>query len=178
MAEVRFEGRLDRKMYVDAQRLYLKPGGRGVVLLVLAILLIGYGVIGVPLVQGSRPSAGAIAGVPAFMALWLVFLWIISPILNARRVERTNKMFGIPLRGVAKETGIHLESEFGTSELPWTVFFRFKMTDTLVILYLSAHMFHVFPRSFFRSDEDWRIFRAWMAEKVPARSWRRRGASA
>jgi YcxB-like protein len=177
MAEVRFEGRIDRQMYIDAQRLYLKPGGRGVVLLVLAILLIGYGVIGVPLVQGSRPSAGAIAGVPAFMALWLVFLWVISPIMNARRVERTNKMFGIPLRGVAKEAGLHLESEFGTSEFPWAVFFRFKMTDALVILYQSAHAFHIFPRSFFSSDEDWQVFRACVAEKVPARPWRKQRAS-
>ena len=175
MAEVEFEGRIDRKMYVDAQRLYLKPGRRGVVLIVLAILLIVYDVIGVPLVQGTRPSAGAIAGVPAVLALWLVFLWVISPILNARRVERTNRMFGTPLRGFAREAGIHLESEFGTSDLPWAVFFRFKMTDALVILYQSAHTYHVFPRSFFARDEDWRIFRACVVEKVPARPRRRQG---
>ena len=138
----------------------------------------GYGVIGVPLVEGSRPSAGAIAGVPEFVAFWLVSLWFISPNVNARRAERTSRMFGSPLRGLAREVGIHLESAFGSSELPWGMFFRFKMTDALVILYQSAHTFNMFPRSFFGSDEDWRIFRAWVAERVPAnpRRWQGRPA--
>ncbi len=169
MAEVKFAGRIDRKMYVDAQRLYMKPGWRRVVLIVLGSLLMGYGVIGFLLVPGSRPSPGFFVGVSAFWALWLVFLWVILPIVNARRVERTSRIFGSPLHGVATEAGIHLESEFGTSSLPWGVFFKFKMTDALVVLYQSAQTFNIFPRSFFGSDEDWRIFRAWVTEKVPAR---------
>ena len=33
MAEVRFGGGIDRKTYVEAQRLYMRPGGRGVALM-------------------------------------------------------------------------------------------------------------------------------------------------
>jgi YcxB-like protein len=178
MAEVQFEGRIDRKLYVEAQRLYMRPGRRAIALMVLAISMIGYGVIGVPFLQGSPPSVGIIAGVPAVAALWLVFLWFLSPIVNAWRVERTSRMFGCPLRGVATEDGIDLESPFGTAKLPWGVFFRFKMTTALVIVYQSAHMFNVYPRSFFGSDEDWRIFRSWVTDKVPASPRKRPGSSA
>ena len=74
MAEVRFGGGIDRKLYVEAQRLHMRPRGRSVALIVLVVLMMGYGVIGVPLAYGSRPSAGAIAGFPAFVAFWAVLL--------------------------------------------------------------------------------------------------------
>jgi len=116
-------------------------------------------------------------GVPAFWVSWLVFLWVILPVVNARRAEQTSLIFGSPLHGVATDAGIHLESEYGSSSLPWGVFFRFKMTDALVVLYQSSRTMNVFPRSFFGSDEDWRIFRAWVTERVPARPSKRRATA-
>lgn len=169
MAEVPFEGRIDRRLAVEAQRLYLRPGRRGAVLLAAGLLMILCCMVAVPwMLHGSGPGAVSIAEVAAFMVLWVLSMWFFSPILNARRVERTSRIFGTPLHGSVTETGVHLESAYGTSELPWELFFRYKATESLVILYQSAQMFNVFSRSFFGSDEDWRRFRAWVEERVPA----------
>lgn len=176
MAEVPFEGRIDRRLAVEAQRLYLRPGPRGAVMLVVGLVIIFSCMVAVPwILHGSGPGAVSIAEVAAFMALWVASMWFFSPILNARRVERTSRIFGTPLHGRVTEAGVHLESAYGTSDLPWELFFRFKATESLVILYQSAQMFNVFPRSFFGSDEDWRRFRAWVEEKVPAVPRRRPG---
>jgi hypothetical protein len=174
MVEVPFAGRLDRQLAIAAQRLYMRPGRRAVVLLALGFLLLCSSVV---VLQGTRFSLVTLAELAAFMLLWLASLWFLTPLLNARRVERTSKLFASPLHGVATETGIHLESAYGTSDLPWDVFFRYKATDSLVILFQSTQLFNVFPRSFFGSDEDWHGFRVWVADKVPATPRKRARAS-
>src|SRR5579863_6678321 len=159
MTEIRFEGKLDRRIHVEAQRLFMKPGRVLIALMIAVVAVSVRAAIGAWLVQDSRPRGEFLMVVVlSAVVVWLILVWLgqrIWPIVIARRTERTSRTFGTPLKGSATESGLHIESAFGASDLPWDVFYRFKMTDSLVLVYQSAQMMNVFPRSFFSGDEDW-----------------------
>jgi hypothetical protein len=167
MTEVRFQGAMDRRTFVAAQRLALRNRRAALVaaLVVLAVVAI---LVLAPLLRGRPPGLGVYVEVLLFAGLWPLLLWVLLPLLQAQRLARTSAAFGRPLSGVADADRIHVESARGAADLAWSTFHRARFADALVLLYQSEQTYMVFPRAFFASAEDWQTFLALAQAKVPA----------
>ena len=67
------------------------------------------------------------------------------------------------------DAGIHLETPYSKTDLPWDVFIRAKIGRDVVLLYTSAvgNQVQLFPREFFASETDWNAFVELVRQRVP-----------
>jgi hypothetical protein len=146
---IEFKGSIDRQLYVRALRLQ-----SGSVTTSTAVILI---VVGLVILTTATPRDPSSWGIPLFLLLLGGFL-IAMPLLIARKGLSTGKTIQAPFSGHADETELVIESEYGRSQLPWSSIYRVALTKDLALVYMSAHQFHIFARSFFKDDSDWTAF--------------------
>jgi hypothetical protein len=128
----------------------------------LSILVAGTVVI--PL---SRPGYGQPAVLP-FVVIAVVVAWLwYAPRITAQRAVATSKLLQSPVRGIADDKGLKLTTENGSADLPWAVFHRARVGSDVVMLYQSAYIYNMFPRSWFGSDAEWAAFKQMAATKAP-----------
>ncbi len=108
--------------------------------------------------------------VAAFLSMFLVVQeWSI------RRNWRTNKLIQDRLEGVLDDQGLAVETERGSVRLPWDQLHQWQASPSHLLIYQSTDSFHILPRDFFSSEEDWNAARELAASKLSSRRrWKRR----
>lgn len=159
---VAFSGTLDERMFRRA----IAGPLRGTRL--LGILFVSVAIIGALSSFGASALREARAQLPPilFLGLFGVVL-LLTPWLAARKQIKTSKLLRSPTSGSATDTGLHLESAYGTSDIPWSAFHRVKVYPHTVLLYQSAAVFHTIPREFFENQAAWEGFVGLVRAGVP-----------
>jgi hypothetical protein len=160
MNDIAFHGTLDQETYAGAVR-----GTKSMrkAMIVLSIILIAF--ILQSAIFGSWRTWG-----PAILlcAMWLLLLWLASGTQVGKHLA-ANKTLQGPIRGVARESGIEIVTDYTTANYPWHVLHHHELAGDTMLLYLSPAIAHFLPRTFFGSDAEWDAFRALVAGNVPAK---------
>jgi hypothetical protein len=59
---------------------------------------------------------------------------------------------------VINDAGIHTQSELGNSDIPWDHFHRWKLSNRMILLYVTNTMYMIYPRHLF-TDDAWSEFK-------------------
>jgi hypothetical protein len=155
---IAFCGAYDKTLYIRAVRLQ----GAG-----LRWLGATFAVVGVLSFVTSANTANATWWAPGTFLTLFGALLLASPYLAARKAFKTGAMLTSPLTGRADETRFVLECAHGTTNITWALFYKAIIAPDLVLLFPSAHQFHIIARSFFASDDDWSAFQSVVRSSVP-----------
>lgn len=162
---IRFQGRFTRETLLRAIRLTMNRYRFFLWFFGVMIVLSLFGTVAAPLLNGA-PFDPVFLVTPLVFAILLgILVW--SPHAAVDRSLKTNKLIQEPLEGHADETGVYFSTPHSRSDLPWDMFHKAVVTDSMVLLGQSAQQFYPFPREFFASDEDWSAFQALVREKAP-----------
>jgi len=80
-----------------------------------------------------------------------------------------NKLIQQSFHGTVSEAGIHWRSDTSEMNMPWNMFHKARLANTLVLVYTSPRQALFFPRNFFASDADWERFCALVRRRLPRR---------
>jgi hypothetical protein len=162
---IHFQGSFTRETLLRAVRLTM--GRYRPLLWIFGVMLVFtlFGTVFVPLQMGAPFDPVTLTAPLVFVILLGLVLW--SPYAAVDRSLKTNKLIQEPLEGYADETGVYFSTPHSRSDLPWDLFHKAVISDTMVLLGQSSAQFYPFPRELFASDEDWRAFQALVREKAP-----------
>jgi hypothetical protein len=165
MIDIPFSGQLVQQQYLEAQYLHQRPssrrgGAQRLIFVTIAFMLLVVAVLNPSLLRLVLPII--------FLVLVLVgFCWLYPRVVVAT-TWRHHTSLRAPMSGVVTTRGITYHGSSFRGEVDWSTFVKHKESPTLVLLYQSPLVFNLFPRSFFRTDNEWRMFLAQVQEHVPA----------
>ena len=134
----------------------------------VAIVLIVAGVLNVfSAIRREEDPARAAILPAALITAGIMFLLL--PRITARKLLSTNKMLQDEIQGEATAEHLLIQTAHGTSDLPWNMLHQSLVKPDIVLVYLSAYQYYVFPRSFFASDEEFREFQELVRRNVAPR---------
>ena len=163
MSDIAFHGRMDEATYASAVG-RAAPNRRAALWVIsVAVVLIAYGV-GAPLL--GRSSWSATAPILFFAVLWVALL-LRQMRVRPRSELAGNKALSGPIRGVAREDGIEVVTDYTTGNYPWSALHHYQLAGEAMLLYISPSAAHILPRSFFGSQTDWDAFVARVQANVP-----------
>jgi hypothetical protein len=70
----------------------------------------------------------------------------------------TNKLLSQTVSGEVDGESFRISTEHSEAKIPWTLMFRVVLRRDLVLLYVSAQLFYLVPRSFFADGTSWDAF--------------------
>jgi YcxB-like protein len=152
---ITFRGKLQSADIIKAMYLHMRPRPwlkyLGIALLSLYIvflttgsLLVGFG------------KFFSLFGPPLLFVLFAVFFVFISIHRNARLTFSQQKTIQDEHETMISPEMIESTSETGTMRLRLSDFYKYKVGKDLILLYQSHLLFHIFPRHFFTSEEDFK----------------------
>ncbi|MEM1253981.1 MAG: YcxB family protein [Cyanobacteria bacterium P01_H01_bin.21] len=143
--------------YIQATRLHMRQTW----LKYLALLVLGlYLAIFIHLIVTGSSLALMIERLLPFSILVLtygVIYFVIQP-WNARRIFSQQKTLQAEYEMVISPDTITSTTKNGYVEMPLSDFHKYKVGKDLILVYQSQALFHMFPRRFFASDEDYNTF--------------------
>jgi len=157
-------GSISTEDYAAAIRLASRATGAARLLTPTMLLLLFLALVVQPLIRGV--SLFIPIGVLAAMVAAVLILRT-APERAAKVAFRNSPMLGAPLQVAISEAGLSVKSQYGDSRLPWHVLPQRKRSDDLLLIYQSDMLFHVLPRRWFASDQQWEEFNRQVAEHVP-----------
>jgi len=166
--EIPFEGRFDQETLFRAIWLGNRVPLRrdyGSWIIVLLILFDLYQLFSLLMM---RPiSLWRVAASLVFLALLVYLLFRVYFISRrtANRLWPTIAEQGL-VRGRITPEGVIFVDGSGENEIPWEQFSRARKSPELVSLVTQTHKLSAFPRSFFRSDDDWRRFNDRVVQEI------------
>lgn len=106
----------------------------------------------------------------AFILTMIALLWFWTVPRAARRAFRQQAGFAYPISYAWEDSQFRLTSRTGESRLAWDEIFAWHGTPDLVLIYLSANLYHLVPARAFASADERMAFEARLAGNgVPAR---------
>jgi hypothetical protein len=169
LMQITFEGQYDRKLFFKAVALANRPPKNQQRLLsVLLVIAIGaIGVIGYRMIT-SRDWAGNFVYLAAaiFMGSYVTFIFS-RPYITARKLW-ANPGTQRKLEGMVTNQGINYVFPEGEININWERFSRLQKNDDIVTLVRNDGLLVVFPRRFFKNEENWRKFNKMVDENVSA----------
>jgi len=112
----------------------------------------------------------SIAGVlvPTFLFLLIVTTPLFLPRINARNLIN-NTEFRFEFSGSITDQSVSIITQQSNSEIKWGIFKYYSQIDETILLYQTKNCFNIFPKRFFRSDEDWITFEKYVKGNIPKR---------
>jgi len=151
--EFEVEMELTAEDYISARYLGLRPR-RSIKILgwsCLVMLLVLTAVILIFDRPVEMPYAfWVLVGSVAYLACWW---WVMIP-CSTRRIVRQQKSFGIPHTVTVSKEGLCKRSENGEGRFKWEDMYRFKKSESMILVYHSEALMEMLPRRFF-SDDQW-----------------------
>jgi hypothetical protein len=154
--QIKFRGRYDKKLFFRSVRLANQPARsqRFIQPLMLVFVLAALGILVDRLVT-SRDLLGNASYIAVIMiAGGFVARGYLLPILAARKLW-ANPSLQDELSGSITRNGIIYSLKQGQNEMPWNRFRRVRRAPGLTTLVARDGLLVIFPRRFFRSDNDW-----------------------
>jgi hypothetical protein len=157
-----FGGEYTKAQWARGMRLAMYPQGRGLFLrlLALAICLAGLGVLGVSYFQGNE--AYVTRSLRVVWGVLLLAVWALLPFWQVWRISSQpwrGGRSGPSLKGIIKDEGIVFNANTSDTLEKWSAFLRAHVRDDTVVLIGSDGVATVLPRTFFATEDDWRMFR-------------------
>ena len=100
----------------------------------------------------------------ASLAFLAVFFFVALP-WQATRQFKQNRFLTHATEYRIDETGLHAQSDLGTTEIPWDHLHKWKENRRLILLYPTDATYFLFPRRLF-APADWEEFRALAAKHL------------
>ncbi len=142
---VRIQGQYTLEDYEKA--LQLHGGYRG--LKRLALVAAVYVLFAVIFTMINVLSAGVwnwtSVALPLVVLAALVGYQLILQPKQVRSTFRQRKDLTAPFEMTLSEDGVHVESEYGNSRLPWDLFVRYTMNPSMILLYQEQNLFRMIP---------------------------------
>ena len=160
------KGTITAEDYVRAQRLHLRPRPLFRVLDLLLACLFAFAFVAASWAAhvGGYTGFPLILGVcAAYLALFF-FVWL--P-FQARRMYKQQKTLHVPFTFRLDETGLRIESELGSTVLPWAMLHRWKENKHLFLIYHAANLFTPVPKRL-QSPEAALSMRSFLQEHLKA----------
>jgi hypothetical protein len=162
---IHFQGSYTRETLLRAVRLTMGRFRPLLWFFGVGVVFTLFGSVFVPLQMGAPFDPVTLMAPLVFALLLGLLLW--SPHAAVNRALKTNKLIQAPLEGYANENGVYFSTAHTRSDIPWELFHKAVVSDSMVLLGQSAQQFYPFPRELFASDEDWNAFVALVREKAP-----------
>lgn len=168
--EIPYEGKIDLPVLRQVTRLQLFPTRSRAVIVGCIALLMVWSLLLMPLTRGASFQEL----LPGLVPLAVLALLALTIPLSLRRVLDSNKQLQAPLTGAVTDQGLRIATLYGSSQLPWDVFYKVTIGRDVVLLYQSVQVCNVLHRRFFAGDAEWRsavdLIRSHVTQKPP-RSW-------
>jgi hypothetical protein len=159
--DIRLSAQLTPEDYFQAQRLHQ---GLRILLILGACMLIALLVV---TIRAHDPYWWQITIV--IWVGWFLLFKFMQPRSLARRCRKTfaqQKALQVPYQMELTDNEYRAQSELGNSHIPWSSFYKWKANSLLVLVYQSDRIFHMFPRRFFASDDDYQDFQNVLLRKI------------
>jgi hypothetical protein len=139
-------GTLTLSDYFAAQRVHYKPGPLRLSLIVAFTIL--------ALWAGVASKNWWLFAFPIYIAaIYLIYVpW------RGRRQFRQNKSLAELMTIEVRPDGVYFEHKYSSGLLPWGHIYKCKNNDRIALLYRTSTMYHLIPRRFFSSDEEYTAF--------------------
>lgn len=148
--------------YIKAQYLHMQPSPwlkyLGITLLSLCLVVL----------VASGPSSVSLtttfsAFAPIFL-LGLLYAFILFAVIpwKVRRIFAQQKTLHVEYQTAISPEMIESTSENGNMRMRLSDFHKYKVGKDLILLYHSQALFHMFPRRFFASEEDFKTFLSYL----------------
>lgn len=161
---ITLQGKLKPEDYIQAQYLHMQPSPW---LMYLGIAFLSFClVIVVSLTPVSVPLTTILSTVffnaLAPLVVFYVFMLLFVIPWNARRIFAQQKTLQVEYQTVISPEMMESTSEYGTMRMRLSDFNKYKVGKDLILLYHSQLVFHMFPRRFFASEEDFNTFLSYL----------------
>ncbi len=104
------------------------------------------------------------------LGIWLVVRRVWIP-RHVARVFKQQKDLSEPFDMEITDTTFSCQNEFGTTQVPWNIFTKWKENAELFLLYRSDVLFHMLPKRLLQGEDDIRYVRAKLEDnKIPVGS--------
>ena len=157
--EIKFHGKYDKQLFFRSVRLANQPARsqRFLQPLMLVFVLAAIGVLVARLVE-----SGDILGNASYIAVIMIAGSFVArayslPYFAARKLW-ANPALQEDLRGSITRNGIIYKLKQGQNEMPWSRFRRIRRARGLTTLVARDGLLVIFPRHFFKTDNDWLKF--------------------
>lgn len=143
--------RITAEIYVEAQKLHAAKGApisQRILKFVFPPFFLLIGAITVV----WRSFAANSWGMLMFGVFWAVLLWIYPP-WQWNRMYAKDRRFQEEYTADISEEGIRFEGATSDGNLKWAHYTRFLESEKLFLLYQSAQLFNMFPKSAFALGE-------------------------
>jgi hypothetical protein len=170
--EVEFRGQYSKALLFKAIALAYRPSRRGVVLrtaivVILAGINLSTWVLTVK--QLSVSPYHVLSQLALLAGLLLISFYLFRPYIAPYFLVSglwKNPLVREPLAGRISSERISYLPSMARPDVLWDDFMRVWKTENLVVLLTADAVLLVFPRSFFKDEDDWRQFLQWVASKV------------
>lgn len=90
--------------------------------------------------------------------LVIVGSWLLSR-YQTLRYWNGNRSLQSPMSGtVMPDEGIQILCAGAEGRFSWAAYGKQKRSPDMILLYTSEIVFHIFPKSFFETEDDWQVF--------------------
>lgn len=166
--QIKFQGQYEKDLFFKAVALANRPPkNRQRLLSILLVIAIGAsGVIGYRIVT-SEDWAGNFVYLAAaiFMGGYVAYIFL-RPYVAARKLW-ANPGTQRPLKGTINKLGITYNFPEGEISIEWKDFYRLQKTNDLAtIVRRKDGLLVIFPKHFFKSENDWLRFYKLVENKV------------
>jgi YcxB-like protein len=158
--------RLRSEDYIKAQYLHMKTDLRPRLLLFLGTILFYLFFL-----FAISPFEFSASFIPNSLTSWIfvifgMFYLFLFPFLAlpwyARRTFSQRKTLRTEHEAVISPEMIEITSEYGLKRMHLSPLYTYKVCKTLILLYGSPASFHIFPRRFFPSEENYKTFLSYL----------------
>ena len=165
--QIKFKGQYNRNLFFKAVALANRPpkNRQRLLSIMLVIAIGGVGVIGYRILTSGDWSGNIVYLVAAIFMGGFVAQIFLRPYFAARKLwadPGTQR----PLKGTISNQDITYVFPEGENHIEWEQFNRLQRTDDLVTLVRKDGLLLVFPRQFFKSDNNWIKFNQLVDSKV------------
>jgi hypothetical protein len=146
--------------YIKAQYLHMRPSPWlkyfGIALLSLWLVFF--------IALASRSLTTAVDAFIPILFFGVTYALIIFAIIpwNVRRIFSQQKTLQAEYETVISPETIEATSEYGKTTIRLSDFYKYKIGKDIILLYQSQALFHIFPRRFFVSEEDFKTFLSYL----------------
>ena len=165
--QINFQGKYDKDTFFKAVALANRPTkNRQRLLSIMIVIAIGaVGVIGYRIITSGDWPGNIIYLVAALFMGGFVAQFFLRPYFVARKLWE-NPGTQRPLKGRITSQGVTYVFPEGENQINWERFSRLQQTADMVTLVRKDGLLVVFPRYFFKNDNNWQKFYKLVSSKV------------
>ena len=94
----------------------------------------------------------------AAFAIYMILILAVYVPFRGRRHFRQNKGLSEPMNVEVRDDGIFFANTNSSGLLPWGHIHKWRTNNRITLIYRTSNMFHLIPKEFFSSDDEYHAF--------------------